>query len=121
MIIIFLDEIYDFAENSLGSDNTNREMLNALCSAASSELLGRLKEGTDVESIKTLFVTAAGVLALSMYIALGDNGSYSFRAGNLSVSASGGGTSAASLRKQAESILAGYISDRGFEFRSVEG
>ncbi len=105
----------------MNGEKANKEILGALCEAASSELLGRLRTGTDVECIKSLFVTAAGVLALSMYIALGDSGSYSFRAGNLSVSSGGGGVSAAMLRKQAESMLAEYIGDRGFEFRSVEG
>ena len=55
-----------------------------------------------------------------MYIALGDEGGYSFRAGELSVSRSGG-VSADSLRRQAEGILSAYLTDCGFDFRSVEG
>lgn len=96
------------------------EALSALCGAASAELRARLREGVEVESIKPLFVAAAGVLALSMYIALGDEGSYSFRAGELSVSKNGG-VSASSLRQQAESILSAYLRDCGFDFRSVKG
>lgn len=121
MISIYLDEIYSFAEGSLGAEAEKKDALSALCEAASAELLNRLREGVDVESIKPLFVTAAGVLALSMYIALGDSGSYSFKAGNLSVSSGGSAVSAHSLRQQAESILSAYLVDRGFEFRSVEG
>lgn len=121
MISIYVEDIYTFAEGSLGVGAEKKDALNALCEAASAELLSRLKEGVEVESIKHLFVTAAGVLALSMYIALGDSGSYSFKAGNLSVSSGSGASSAHSLRQQAESILAAYLTDKGFEFRSVEG
>lgn len=115
-------EIYSFAEGSLGGDCDKQETLNALCAAASTEILSRLREGVKAEDIKETFVTAAGVLALSMYIALGEGGgNYSFKAGNLSVSQSGGESKADALRRQAESILAHYLVDQGFDFRSVEG
>ena len=120
MINIYSEEIYTFADNSLGGAE-NGEVLSALCAAASAELLSRLREGTDVESIKPLFVTAAGVLALSMYIALGDEGDCAFKAGSFSMSTGGKAASAHSLRKQAEAMLASYISDSGFEFRGVAG
>ena len=121
MIGIYKDEILSFAEASLGGDGGKKDILSALCEAASAELMGRLKEGVETESIKPLFVTAAGVLALSMFVALDDCGSYTFKAGNLSVSSAGGAVSAHTLRKQAEAILSAYMADRGFEFRSVEG
>jgi len=118
--IIYTDEICVFAQGVLGGEDADDAALKALCAAASGELLGRLREGTDVESIKPLFVTAAGVLALSMYTALGDEGTKSVRAGNLSVSTGGKAASAHSLRKQAEAMIASYIEDCGVEFRSVE-
>ena len=119
MIYIYTEEIYSFAEQSLGGEPGNKQALSALCEAAAAELLGRLREGVDIESIKPLFVTAAGVLALSMYIAVGDEGVESFKAGNLSLSFGCKGASAHSLRTQAEAILSAYIADCGFEFRSV--
>lgn len=105
--------------NSLGVEEKG-ETLASLCEAASSELVARLKEGVEPESIKPLFVTAAGVLALSMYIALGDKGETGFKAGDISVSFGGRAASAHALRTQAEAILAAHLRDRGFEFRSVE-
>lgn len=117
---IYIDEIYSFAEGSLGGETGKKDTLTALCAAASAELLARLREGVDVESIKPLFVTAAGVLALSMFIALGDEGEYSFKAGSVSVSGGNKAASAHSLRMQAETILSAYLSDRGFQFKSVE-
>lgn len=121
MIYIYTEEIYAFAEKSVGGGAENAALLNTLCAAASEELIGRLKEGTDIESIKTTFVTAAGVLALSMFIAIEDCGKCSFKAGSFSFSGEGREASAHSLRKQAEALLASYIDDRGFQFRSVEG
>lgn len=116
---MFDSEIYSFAQEALGQEG-EQALLEKLCAAASAQLLARLRSGTDPESIKELFVTAAGVLALSMYSALGQSGgALSFRAGNLSVSRSGG-ESAHSLRREAEAMIADYLADRGFEFRSVE-
>lgn len=117
---MFEDEIYSFALSGLGEE-TDRGALEKLCRAASSELLSRLRQGVDPESIKPLFICASGVLALSMYSALGLGGEYSFRAGNISVSRRTSGSQADVLRAQAEAMLSEYLADRGFEFRSVEG
>lgn len=117
---MFEDEIYSFARSGLG-EQTDAGALEKLCRAASSELLSRLRQGVDPESIKPLFICASGVLALSMYSALGLGGEYSFRAGNLSVSRRGQRPGADELRAQAEAMLSEYLADRGFEFRSVEG
>lgn len=72
-------------------------MLKAVCASAAAELESRLRKGVSSESIKELFVTAAGVLALSMYIELGGVATDrigSFSAGNLSVSLDGSAVSA---------------------------
>ena len=120
---MFDSEVYAFARAGLGEE-AEGELVEKLCAAASAELLARLRQGVEPESIKELFVTAAGVLALSMYCALGQNSDgLSFRAGNLSVSRAfrGSGSKAEQLRTQAETMLSAYLADRGFEFRSVEG
>lgn len=101
-------------------------MLKAVCASAAAELESRLRKGVSSESIKELFVTAAGVLALSMYIELGGVATDrigSFSAGNLSVRLDGGAVSAsaASLRKYAERMLSAYIDGDGFEFVGVRG
>ncbi len=120
MRTIYTEEICVFASEVLGEEAGSEGVLKALCEAASTELLARLREGTNVESIKPLFVTAAGVLALSMYVAVGDEGTKSVKAGNMAISTGGRAASAHSLRKQAEAMIAAYVKDCGFEFRSVE-
>lgn len=117
---MFESEALAFAQAGLGSAGEDK-MLEGLCAAACSELLGRLKQGVEPESIKDSFAVAAGVLALSMYTALGGGRAISFRAGNLAVTQAGEKVSAESLRQQAEGIMSAYLADQGFEFRSVEG
>ena len=64
---------------------------------------------------------AAGMLALSMYIAASGSGEVTaFKAGNLSVEMAGGESAADALRRQAEMLLSGYIEDRGFAFRCID-
>ena len=100
-------------------------ILKAVCASAAAELESRLRKGVSSEEIQELFVTAAGMLALSMYIELsglpGDRVG-SFSAGNVSVRLDGSAVSAsaANLRKYAENMLAAYL-DGGFEFMGVRG
>ena len=64
---------------------------------------------------------AAGMLALSMYIAASGSGEVTaFRAGNLSVERAGSESAADSLRKQAELLLSGYLEDQGFAFECID-
>ena len=64
---------------------------------------------------------AAGMLALSMYIAASGSGEVTaFKAGNLSVEMAGGESAADALRRQAELLLSGYIEDQGFAFRCID-
>lgn len=101
-------------------------ILKAVCASAAAELESRLRKGVSSGEIQELFVTAAGMLALSMYLELaavpGDRVG-SFSAGNLSVRLDGGtvSASAAKLRKYAEHMLAAYLDGGGFEFVGVRG
>ena len=64
---------------------------------------------------------AAGMLALSMYIAASGAGEVTaFKAGNLSVERAGGESAADALRRQAELLLSGYIEDQGFAFKCID-
>lgn len=95
-----------------------------LCRAAAGEIKQRLREGVGAGEIKELFVAAAGVLALSMYVAAGARPAVtSFKAGNLSVTCADGGepVSAAALRALAENMLASYLKDESFGFLGVRG
>ena len=90
--------------------------------AAHAELERRLRDGVSVESIYDEFVRAAGVLAVALFVGLDCAGAESFTAG--SVTLKRGGTSsarraAASLRSQAELMLAGYLRDGAFCFGTV--
>lgn len=118
------DDIFDRAEQLLGEaiSEDKKQVLAALCAAAASELESKLKRGVAINQIQELFVTAAGVLALSMYIQLDEpDGITSFSAGSVSVNKAASADSAASLRKQAETMLQGYLADQGFEFVGVRG
>ena len=95
--------------------------METLCKAAAAQLLARLKKDVDREAIRSEFVMAAGMLALSMYIAASGSGEVTaFKAGNLSVEMAGGESAADALRRQAELLLSGYIEDQGFAFQCID-
>jgi hypothetical protein len=120
-----ISDITERALALLGGDTGDTEALTRLCPAAASELESRLREGVSPDDIEELFVTAAGVLALSMYIGIGGANDVSgVRAGNVTVSRRGAqsaAVSAATLRREAEAMLSAYLADRGFEFMGVRG
>ena len=114
------EEIVGFAKE-LGGGEIPETVLETLCKAASAQLLARLKEDVDRDAIRSQFVMAAGMLALSMYIAASGAGEVTaFKAGNLSVEMAGGESKADALRRQAELLLGGYIADQGFAFQCID-
>ena len=129
VLMDFTQEIFARATQMMGGGADDEgALLVAMCKAAGSELVSRLKDDVETESIRELFVTAAGILALSMYIELDNDisGSYeNIKVGNVSVSRSSSGGeekfSAVKLRRQAEHMLAMYLRDSGFDFRGVRG
>ena len=121
-----MSEIFNMASAFLGSvPEEGQAALTALCAAAEGELRSRLREGVETEEIEELFNTAADMLAVSMYTLASDADAVSsFKAGEVSVSRRGSGSvrgSAASLRRQAETLLSAYLRDSGFVFREVRG
>ena len=98
--------------------------LDSLCAAAALQLESRLRSSVDRSEIEAVFVSAASLLAVSMYMELEYCGEpESFSAGNLSVKLKGGSGSsggADSLRKQAETMLAPYTESGAFGFMGVE-
>lgn len=103
------------------------EILGAVCQAAAAEIKSKLKSGVCADDLGEVYVTAAGILAIAMYMELADSaesGLSSFSAGNLSVKLSeteGIKASASSLRKTAETMLSVYLKDSGFCFMGVDG
>ena len=112
------------ALSMLGSNVPDEDavMLRTVCAAAAAELEGRLRRSASSDDMTELFTTAAGMLAISMYMELGaahSGGVSGFTAGRLSVQL--GGASAAALRKSAETLLGAYLDTGGFEFVGVQG
>lgn len=106
----------------LAGEAADETVLSALCDAAAAEIEARLKDGVSLNELGSTYVTAAGVLALSMYCAVGDPEHIrGFRAGDVSVELGDGAVSADKLRELAETMLAGSLRDRGFGFRGVRG
>lgn len=97
-------------------------LFSALCTAADVELKSRLKSGVELSEIEELFVTAAAMLALSMFTeSSAQERMTEFTAGSLTVGLEGENTSAASLRRQAENMLRRYIESDDFAFTGVAG
>lgn len=115
------EEILASAREMLGLESEDDDaLLNAVCSAAQAELTARLREGVDIEAIKEQFTAAAGVVALSMYIAAGGAREVrSFKAGGVSAQFSDM-RDADTIRKAGEALLGVYLSDNDFIFRSVK-
>ena len=100
--------------------------LRSACQTAAAELESKLRSGVNSSDIEELFVSAAAVLALSLYLELTgitNDKIDSFKAGELSVSLRDGTRtgSAQSLRMRAESMLSAYLDCGGFEFKGVVG
>lgn len=100
--------------------------LRSACQTAALELESKLRSGVNSSDIEELFVSAAAVLAVSLYLELTgitNDKIDSFKAGELSVSLRDGTKtgSAQSLRMRAESMLSAYLDCGGFEFKGVVG
>ena len=115
------NEILSFAE-TLAGDDADTALLTAMCAAAASELEARLREGVSPEALGSTFNIAAGVLAVSMYCAVEHPERIrSFHAGSVSADYGDGTVTPESLRNAAETLLAAYLKDRGFDFLGVRG
>ena len=113
------DEILSLA-GKLAGEQADADILEAMCDAAAGELEARLKEGLSPSELGGCFVTAAGVLALSLYCAVSPEHLKRFSAGDVSAEY-GGVPDADGLRAMAETMLAGKLRERGFGFRGVQG
>ena len=101
-------------------ESGQREILGALCTAATVSLTARLKEGLRPEDCKADFVAAASLYALAALNAATDSGKLEqISAGDLTIRKSGSGDAASNcLRNQAELMIAPYLKDR-FSFLGV--
>lgn len=118
---MYIEDICDAAEAMSGID---ADSLEGAAAVAEAELLSRLRPGIEVSSVEPQFVAAGALLTLAVHMtAKAADGVASYSAGNMSVSMSGANTknAASQLRRQAEMLLSGLISDDGFAFLGVDG
>ena len=101
-------------------ESDQREILGALCTAATASLSARLKEGLRPEDCKADFIAAASLFALAALNSVTDTGTLEqISAGDLTIRKGGSGDAASNcLRNQAELMIAPYLKDR-FSFMGV--
>lgn len=99
-------------------------LLRAMCTAAMTELAGRLRTGVEPGDCGDAFVCAAALLAASRMLPCRSGGDVEqFSVGDVSVRTGGSGISGAAdaMRRQAESMLTAYCGDSEFAFLGVKG
>ena len=101
-------------------ESDRKEILGALCTAATASLSARQKEGLRPEDCKADFIASASLYALAALNSVTDSGSLEqISARDLTIRKSGSGDAASNcLRNQAELMIAPYLKDR-FSFLGV--
>lgn len=115
------EQVYAQAIQLAGDLSEGKQtLLGLLCTSAAATLAARLREGITPGDCRESFVTAASFFALeALDGADGEAAIQEFRAGDLTVKeASGGGSAAKCLRREAETLMAPYLTDR-FQFQGV--
>ena len=120
---MYVQEILSAASTILGHDD---ERLQEFCTVAEQEALSRLRKDVVPEDCGDVFITAAALLAVSLYQAIVscNAAGVSYRAGEVSVTEVGADnylSVSQSLRKQAEALLMPYVEDDSFSFVGVQG
>ena len=100
-------------------------LLEALCTAAEAEAVGRLREGIAAEDCGEALPCAGALLAAAGLLpARSGTGVEQFTAGEVSIRTGGGGELcqlAAAFRRQAAELMAPFWRDDGFAFLGVRG
>ena len=102
-------------------DERQSQLLQLLCTAATSSLESRLRDGITAEDCKADFIAAASLYALSSLNGVEETVQVEeFQAGDLTVRQSKEGRDAASncLQRQADMLILPYLKDR-FSFLGV--
>ena len=119
------EQIFTIACALSKADESEKSMLQMICTAQEESLVRALKEGVTKEDCESAFICAAAFLsaaALESAKAGGEEVS-SLRAGDLTVtkrSAGEGSRRLGALREQAWALMRPYTTDGGFCFRGVE-
>jgi len=100
-------------------EQSQSELLRALCAAATASLTARLKEGLRPEDCKADFIAAASLYALASLNAVKDTGNLEqISAGDLTIRKGSADAASNCLRNQADLMIAPYLKDR-FSFLGV--
>jgi hypothetical protein len=102
-------------------DSRQTDLLSILCTATTTSLSNRLREGLTPEDCKADFIAAASLFALAAMNSVSDSATVEeFKAGDLTVKQNLKNRDAASqcLHNQAELMIAPYLKDR-FAFMGV--
>ena len=100
-------------------EQSQGEMLRALCTAATASLTARLKEGLRPEDCKADFIAAASLYALASLNAVKDTGNLEqISAGDLTIRKGSADAASNCLRNQANLMIAPYLKDQ-FSFLGV--
>lgn len=117
---MYKTRIYNAAMCYMGREPNN---LGIYCEAAEQALTARLKPGITPADCETTFIAAAALMAVGMYVSMlwMTEGVKSYSAGSVSVTMNEVIGADNELRQQAEIMMAPYINDEKFAFRSVKG
>lgn len=106
---------------AMGASESQREVLEPLCAAASEALTAQLRPGVTPQDCADAFAVCAAWMALDGLSAAGGNGEVtSFTAGDVSIQTGGSGDTGG-LTAQIQRLMAPYLRDGGFYFQGVTG
>lgn len=106
---------------AMGASESQREVLEPLCAAASEALTAQLRPGVTPQDCADAFAVCAAWMALNGLSAVGGGGEVtSFTAGDVSIQTGGGG-SGSQTKEQIQRLMAPYLRDGGFYFQGVMG
>jgi len=115
-------QVMSLAEAIVRPNEAELPLLTAMCTAAVTELTGRLREGLSPEDCGDAFSCAAALLAAAgMLPCRGSGDVEQFSVGDVSLRMGGEGTGGDTLRRQAERMMAPYCGDSDFAFLGVRG
>ena len=113
-----LEDITATARVFAGTLSDDRKaVLERLCAASDSAMLGRLREGVTPADCYDSYVCACAWMALSALDGARDGGVEAFTAGTLSVRRASGASACRAM--QAEVMMSPYLRDGSFAFRRV--
>ena len=119
------ERILALAIGVAGADESEQELLKALCVAAEAAWVARLREGITAENCGEAFCCAVAFTAAADFsVGRSCNGVASFTAGEISIkgkTGAEGAAQAAALRQTAERLMAPYTVPEGVCFKGVRG